>query len=381
MRNLIFVLIALLSFNTYSQQVKQLDTIVLQGVRADKKTPVSKKNIKKSEIQKTYSGQEMSLILDKTPSITSSTDGGHPQGYTYFRLRGIDQTRVNMTINGFPLNEPEDQGVYFSNMPNFAKNIKSLQIQRGVGTSTNGTSSFAGSINFVSKTGAKEITEVEIDYGSFNTQRYNFSHETGYLGGEDIGGSIYVNLSSFNTDGYKYNSGSKGWLGFAGASLFFPKSVSSFNIFVGNSNNKMSWFAVSEEDIKNDPRTNYNDPNDDDNFMQTMITLKHKMFFNTHNKAYIGFFYNTLDGDWDLSVGDQLTFKLKSHFYGFISNYNYNKGNTDINVGVSGNGYYRDHAMIIQPDWNNHLYDNRGRKNELSGYFKYKYDINKVTLF
>jgi iron complex outermembrane receptor protein len=371
-------MLMLLSFSIYSQQVKQLDTVILQGVRADKKTPVSKKLIKKVDIQQTYAGQEMSMILDKTPSITSSSDGGHPQGYTYFRLRGIDQTRINMTLNGFPLNEPEDQGVYFSNIPNFAKNIKSMQIQRGVGTSTNGTSSFGGSINYVSRSGVKEGTSIEAEYGSFNTQRYNFNHETGLLGDR---GAIYVNISTYNSQGYKDNSGGKGWLGFAGFTYLGDKSVTKFSMFTGASNNEMSWFAVSEEDIKDDPKTNYNHPDDDDNFMQTMIMLSHKTRYDEHNNSNIGFFYNTLDGDWDLNVGDKLNFRLNSHFYGFITNYNYNKNNTDINVGVSGNGYYRDHSMVILPDGQTDIYSNRGRKNELSGYFKYKYDINKLTLF
>ena len=158
MKNLILLSLVLMSYTMTSQVfledlTQQLDTVVVNGVRADIKTPISQKTITSQDIQQIYSGQELPVLLDKTPNITSNTDGGHPQGYTYFRLRGIDQTRINMTLNGVPLNEPEDQGVYFSNYPNFAKNIESLQIQRGVGTSTNGTSSFAGSINFESKSG------------------------------------------------------------------------------------------------------------------------------------------------------------------------------------------------------------------------------------
>ena len=101
----------------------EIATVEVTGVRADSKTPVTEKTIQGEDIRETYQGEEMSIILDKTPSVTSSSDGGHSQGYTYFRLRGIDQTRVNMTLNGVPLNEPEDQGVYFSNYPGFANNI------------------------------------------------------------------------------------------------------------------------------------------------------------------------------------------------------------------------------------------------------------------
>lgn len=379
MRSLITVTLILLSFSIYSQEVKQLDTVVLQGVRADKKTPVSKKNIKKSEIQKTYSGQEMSIILDKTPSITSSTDGGHPQGYTYFRLRGIDQTRINMTLNGIPLNEPEDQGVYFSNIPNFITNIKSLQIQRGVGTSSNGVSSFAGSVNFLSKTGVKASNQIEFDYGSFNTQRYSFTHESGLIGNDNF--SIYANLSKFNTDGYKYHSGSDGFLGFLSASYFGVKSKTTLTTFTGASNNQMAWFAVSEEDIANDPRTNYNDPNADDNFKQTTVMVDHKINFDAINKFNVSAFYTTLDGEWDLYVGEMLNFNLKSHFYGLVSNYNYKKNNLNFDLGVSGNRYNRRHSSVGIPSFNIDPYDNTGFKNELSSYFKVKYDLNDLTFF
>ena len=151
---------------------QQQDTITLNtfeviGVRATDKTPISKLTLNKEDIEIMSYSQELPLLLNKTPNISSSTDGGHNQGYVYFRLRGIDQTRINMTLNGIPLNEPENQGVYFSNYPDFSSSIESMQIQRGVGTTSNGVASYGGSINFEAKQGFKPQTKIEIGGGSF----------------------------------------------------------------------------------------------------------------------------------------------------------------------------------------------------------------------
>jgi iron complex outermembrane recepter protein len=379
MRKLLLVLVLLLYIpGLYSQETK-LDTIVLSGIRADKKTPVSQKTITKQEIQKIYSGQEIPILLNNTPSITSSTDGGHSQGYTYFRLRGIDQTRINMTLNGVPLNEPEDQGVYFSNYPNFAKSINSLQIQRGVGTSTNGVSAYAGSINFTSNFGEQKYTELEIEGGSFGTQRSSFTYSSGFSKNGKFSG--FINVSQFYTDGYKYSSGSKGNSIFLGGSYYTDIGTFKVTGFSGRINNEMAWFAVSEDDIKIDPRTNYNDAEDDDNFDQSLIMVEYSKRFNSKNSLSTTVFYNRLNGEWDLNVGDKLNFRLHSNFYGVIGNYNLKGNNTDYNFGISANKYDRNHSMVILPDSDFERYNNTGFKNEMSTYIKGKFDIDKFTLF
>ena len=380
MRKLLLVLVLLLyiPMGMFSQETK-LDTIVLTGIRADKKTPVSQKTLQQKEIQEEYFGQEMPVFLNTTPSITSSTDGGHPQGYAYFRLRGIDQTRINMTLNGVPLNEPEDQGVYFSNYPNFAKSITSMQIQRGVGTSTNGVSAYAGSINFTSNFGTNKYTEFEIEGGSFDTERFSFTHSTGVSKNGKFSG--FINASQFYTDGYKYSSGSKGTSIFLGGTYYGDIGTFKVTGFTGRINNEMAWFAVSEDDIKIDPRTNYNDPDDDDNFDQSLIMVEYSKRFNSNNSLSTTVFYNRLNGEWDLNVGDKLNFRLHSNFYGVIGNYNLKFKNTDLNFGVSGNKYDRNHSMVILPDTDFEYYNNTGFKNEMSSYVKGKFDLDKITLF
>lgn len=363
----------------------ELQSVEVTGVRSDDKMPVTQSTIKSSDIEKTYQGEEVSIILDKTPSITSSSDGGHPQGYTYFRLRGIDQTRINMTLNGVPLNEPEDQGVYFSNYPGFTNNFQSAQIQRGVGTSSNGVSSYAGSINFEGATGLKEEYSVATTVGSFGTTRINGRASTGFI--QDTRFAMYMNFSAFGTDGYKYNSGSLGNSFFLSGGYYGKKDVVKVTAFTGHSFNGMAWNAVSEDDIRIDPRTNYNTPNENDDFMQSHAQLQYTRRLASKSIINTTAYYNKLVGNWDLDLGalgfgtDILNYQLNSNFYGLMSNYKYVGDKLNLNLGVQGNMYDREHAMAIKPDVNSRLYTNTGYKNEISGFAKAGYNIDKLTFF
>jgi iron complex outermembrane receptor protein len=385
----IFTLIALVfSITTYSQvdtlKVMQLEGVSVTGVRSDSKTPVSQTTISQSDIEKTYQGEEVAKILDKTPSVTFSSDGGHPQGYTYFRLRGVDQTRINMTLNGVPLNEPEDQGVYFSNYPGFTNNIKSAQIQRGVGTSTNGVSSYGGSINFESMDGLLENSEIEFGYGSFNTMRFNATHSTGLLSNKL---ALYTNFSTFYTDGYKYNSGSEGYSFFMSGGYYGTKDIIKFTAFSGSSINGMAWNATSEDDIRIDPRINYNTIKEDDKFMQSFAQLQYTRRLTSKSLFNTTVFYNRLNGEWDLDLAplgfgtDVLNYQLSSNFYGILSNFKYVSKKLTANIGLSGNMYNREHAMGLQPDVNTLLYTNIGNKNEVSGFTKLNYDVNRFSFY
>ena len=178
MKKLFLILIILVSnlswAQTHTKDTIDINTIEVIGIKADNRTPITKTNLERKDIDLLSNYyEELPLFLNKTPNITSSTDGGHNLGYTYFRLRGIDQTRINMTMNGIPLNELEDQGVYFSNYPDFLTSMNSVQIQRGVGTTSNGTSSYGGSINFEAKDGNIRNTSMNISGGSFNTKKFS----------------------------------------------------------------------------------------------------------------------------------------------------------------------------------------------------------------
>lgn len=384
-KRLSFLFLSVLSINLYPEEgktVPERDTITVTGVRADTKTPVSQKTITKKDIDKTYQGEEIPVLLDKTPSITSQTDGGHPQGYTTFRLRGIDQTRMNMTLNGIPLNEPEDQGVYTSNYPGFANNIQSMQIQRGVGTSSNGVASYAGSINFESRNGLEKKTETQIGYGSWNTRRVNVTKSTGL---SDKGYALFSNVSAYNSDGYKIHSGGKGYSLFLSGGLYEENNILKFTTFSGRSVNRMAWLAVPEEDIKRDRRTNANTKEENDEFMQSFIQLQHIRIFSIHSKLTTSLFHNRLDGNWTLDQNatgtgtEIINYKLGSNFSGLISNYSYTYDSLNLNFGVSANTYDRKHS--IAPNAVEGYYSNVGKKSEYSSFFKVGYDFGKLTVF
>lgn len=355
----------------------KLTDIEITGVRTDAKTPISQKTLTKDDIAKIYQGQEMTYILDKTPSITTQSDGGQPNGYTTFRMRGIDQTRINMTLNGVPLNEPEDQGVYFSNYPNFATNIKSIQIQRGVGTSANGTASYGGSLNFEGKTGIDKETSVQVGYGSFNTQRGNLTYGSGI---NKKGFAIYTGLSGYKSDGYKYNSSGSGYSAFVSGGYYGGKNVIKFTGFTGKSLNQMAWMAVSDSSIKADPRTNANPAGENDNFTQSFGQLQYVRSINKNSTITTTAYYNRLDGKWGMFVSptDLLTFKLGSNFYGSMTNYHYEANKLTINVGLHANRYDRTHMGSIDTLF---LYKNTGTKVDYSIYSKIAYNIGKFTLF
>ena len=126
---------------------KKLEQVNVEAIRAKKESPISFSEMKKKEIEKVNLGQDLPYIISMTPSVVTTSDAGAGIGYTSFRIRGTDPTRINVTINGIPLNDAESQGVWWVNMPDFTSSVENIQIQRGVGSSTNGSSAFGASIN------------------------------------------------------------------------------------------------------------------------------------------------------------------------------------------------------------------------------------------
>lgn len=386
MKNTLLLSIMLfVSASSYAQDKLAQDTIKnieltkieIVGIRGDGNTPISQKTITNADIAKTYHGQEMPFILDRTPSITSQSDGGHLNGYATFRMRGIDQTRINMSLNGVPLNEPEDQGVYFSNYPNFALNVKSLQIQRGVGTSANGTASYGGSLNFEGKTGLDKETGVQVSYGSFNTQRANLIFGSGV---DKKGFAVYTGLSAYKTDGYKYNSGGSGYSAFMSGGYYGTKHMIKFTGFTGRSLNQMAWLAVSDSAINVDPRTNFNPKGENDDFTQSFAQLQYVYAICNDATITTTAYYNRLKGKWGLFVSpvDLLTFTLGSNFYGAMSNFHYETNEMSVNLGVHANTYNRMHMGAIDTLF---LYKNTGYKTDYSTYGKMSHNLGKFVLF
>lgn len=375
-------IVVLFATTIYSQNdtIKNLDEVTITGIRSTKNTPVTQKTLFRSDIQKTYQGFEVPTLLNKTTNVTMHSDNGTPFGYTYFRLRGIDQTKINMTLNGVPLNEPEDQGVFFSNYPNFLDNVQSVEVQRGVGTSTNGVSSFAGSINFTSPSGFEKGGNIRYTVGSFNSVKLSSTYSTG-LSSKKL--ALYTNASIYETGGYRYNSGGKGTSLFLSGGYFGDKNKLKFTGFIGNSQNGMAWQPVSESDINNDPRTNYNKDDAWDDFTQSFLQLEYGKRINSTTNLNTSIFYNKLDGAYDYltsnfgSNGKRNLF-LQSNFYGVVTNLNYKGETTKLDFGVSANTYNRFHdydSMLTDP-----LNNNKGTKQELSSYLKVSQQFENLVL-
>lgn len=381
MRNSFFIF-----FLCYSVCLNAQDTaIVLSGTeviatRADLKTPVSQKNISGIEISKAHFGQDAPYFLNSTPSVTMYSDGGNQTGYMYMRLRGIDQTRINFTLNGIPLSEPEDQGCYFSNYTDFMSNVGSVQIQRGVGTSTNGTASFAGSVNFESPNlYDTAYSGLSAGYGSYNSNRMSAVFNSGML---KNGTSVYGRYSSNYSDGYRYHSGTDASTFFISGGHYGKKDIIKFTAFSGKSQNQMAYLATLESDIKNDPRTNYLSTDEKDLFRQNFAQLQHTRRFDSHSFVTSSLYHIGLSGNYDVYFApDMLNFSLFSDLFGITSAYTYQENKVKIVTGINASSYFRNHSMSIQPMASQKIYSNRGDKHETSAFFKVSYDIKKFTVF
>lgn len=365
------------TINVDTSKVVEFSSVEISGVRTS--NPITETTLYSRNFLKSYQGQEVSNILSQTTSVTSYYDNGNTQGYGYFRIRGIDQTRINMTLNGVPLNEPEDQGGYFSNYPGFIHNISSLQIQRGIGTSSNGTSSYGGSINFEGKNGLNKGGSFEVGYGSFNSKRFNANYSTG-LDSNKL--ALFMSVSSYGSDGYKNNSASEGNSLFLSGGYFGDKNILKFTAFNGQSFNQMAWLAVDENDLKKDHRTSYHTPDEDDRFNQSHAQLQYIRNFNKKSLLSTTFYYTKLRGDYNsfIDTSNLGNFKLSSNFYGVLSNYKYENKKFMFITGVHGYMYNRKHSMNIKPS-NIDEYVNIGYKDEISTFLKFRRTFNKFNIF
>lgn len=378
MKRIITAIVILFTTALFAQTndtITKLDDVFISGIRSNKSTPVTTKIVYRSEIQKTSQSTEITSYLTKTPNITMSSDNGTAFGYTYFRLRGIDQTKINMTLNGAPLNDPEDQGVFFSNYPNFLDNIQSVEIQRGVGTSTNGVSSFAGSINFNTPSGIDKGGDVKLTVGSFNTSKLTASYSTGLINKM----SLYLNASTYKTDGFRERSGGNGGSIFLSGGYFGDRNKLKFTAFTGHSGNEMAWLAVAESDIKVDPKTNYNSNDATDSFNQSFIQVEYNSILTEKLNLNTSIFYNRLDGSYDYAMNGSRNLSLSSNFYGALSNLSFKSENDRLDFGLSTNSYTRYHKYDTT-DYFNATNNNHGIKNELSSYIKYNHSFDRLVV-
>lgn len=372
----------------HSQDVEEI--LISQVYTANEKSPVSYQDIDKENFQ-SVGLKEPSLFLQSTPSITAYSDSGSYQGYSYFRLRGIDQTRINMTLDGIPLNEPEDQGVYFSNYPGVFASVEKIQIQRGVGTSQNGTASYAGSVQLYSVDHQQPgKSEINLDYGSFDSVSGSVRYLSGLKqnAGSQQDKSIYINLSGVDTNGYKDNSANQS------SSLFISgvKEDGSGKwrllAFSGKQKNQLAWVGVEEDIVKRNPRANANTSDEIDSYQQSLFSLAREQLLSDKMHLEVRAYYNRLDGSYDFDFnnfigvepnGEIYNYAVSSDFYGAWANLFYKADVFDLAAGVHTNQYQRQH-IGSEKFWGE-LYSNKGYKDSYAAFVKYNYYLNSWTLF
>jgi len=364
--------------------IKQLDEVIIT-YQADKLTPITFQNIYSKEIKSKSVGQEPSFFLSETPSITNYSDAGNSQGYSYFRIRGIDQTRINMTLDGIPLNEPEDQGAYFSNYPDLLNSVSKIQIQRGVGVTKNGVASYGGSLQLFSPNLRDSTrTTFGIGYGSFNSFRSFGEYNSGIKNKK----AIYVRASQIFSDGYKYNSSNNSRSIFVSSGLFYNKSTWKINLLAGQQRNEMAWLGVSDSLINIDRRFNANSSQEKDRFFQSLVQIQNSWQISESSFLQSSIYYTFLKGNYDFDFNNFLdlpptkelyNYAFQSNLVGVFSNYTFSKKNLSWTTGFHGNLYNRKHKGSEKEF--GELYQNTGFKNEISVFTKVEYSYKLLTFF
>ena len=410
------------SIVTFSQEklqdttkVNQLNEVTVSAVRAKGKNPITFTNYSKEEIAPRNLGQDIPVLLNFLPSVVTTTDAGNGVGYTYMRVRGSDGSRINVTLNGIPFNDSESQGTFFVNLPDFASSVESIQLQRGVGTSTNGAGAFGASLNMQTKSVRENsFAEISNSAGSFGTRKHTLSFGTGVHNNFEMNARLsniasdgFIDRASSNMSGYFFN-----------ANYTTQKRNIKLFVFGGSEKTYQAWYGLENKDkLKNDRTFNiagiYTDEfgnikfydDETDNYVQNHFQLhwsekwSEKWISNVavHYTIGKGYFEQYREDetllDYSLpdfngnSVSDLVRKRwLDNDFFGATFSLNYKSPNTDILVGGAANRYLGDHfGEVVWTQYyipnTNRYYDDIGNKDDINFYAKASQQIEKFNLF
>ncbi|RTY86184.1 TonB-dependent receptor [Flavobacterium sp. RSP15] len=416
----IFLFTSFISFSQVKDttKVNQLDEVLVSAVRVTTKTPVSFSNLNKKEIKFRNLGQDIPILMNYLPSVVTTSDAGNGVGYTGIRVRGSDATRVNVTINGIPYNDSESQGTFWVNMPDFASSLESLQLQRGVGTSTNGAGAFGASLNMLTDNFAKESSgEISNSVGSFNTRKHTVKFSTGLMNDHfEIAGR----LSAIKSDGFVDRGASDLKSYFLQGTYVGKTTLIKALVFGGTEKTYQSWNGIDAETLQNDRTFNssgaFTDEqgnarfydNETDNYQQDhsqlhwneKISERWSTNFALHYTRGEGFFENYKeDADYrdygleptgGVSTTDLVRQKwLENDFYGTTFSANYKDENLDVIFGGGWNKYEGDHfGKVIwarnasQSELGDRYYDDYANKTDGNVFVKANYQITEqLSLF
>lgn len=353
-----------------------LNEVTVTSIRAHEKSAVSYSNVSDKEIEKRNFGQDIPYLLSLTPSFVSTSDAGTGIGYSGFRVRGTDANRINVTVNGVPLNDAESHGVFFVNMPDFASSLSSVQVQRGVGTSTNGAAAFGASMNMQTEgLNPDAYAELSTSIGSFNTNKNMLKAGTGLINRQ---WSFDARLSNVTSDGYI----DRAWVDmssyyFSGG-YFGEKSTLKFVTFGGKEKTYQAWNGVFSDNLLTNRTYNelgaYTDKdgnkkfydNQTDNYNQTHHQLHWNQVLNSgfyfnasvHYTRGIGYYEeykekryyseyglipDTINGTAQATTDLVRRKWLDNHFGGFIWALNYQEESISASLGGGLNRYVGEH--------------------------------------
>jgi iron complex outermembrane receptor protein len=287
------------------------DAVTVNGTRAEENSPTTFTNLTKADIAKNNLGQDLPFLIDQTPSLVVQSDAGAGVGYTYIHIRGSDATRINVTINGIPYNDSEEQATYFVDIPDFASSVDNIQIQRGVGTSTNGAGAFGASIN-IQTTTRQDTGYVELNnsVGSYGTVKNTVNIGTGLL---DSMFSFDGRLSRIVSNGYINRAFSNLQSYFVSGAFYGKTTQIRFNTFGGTEHTYQAWDGEPEDSLRAGNRR-YN-PLGSENLNGTAP------FYNNQTDNYTQDHYQLLV---DQKISDKLTFSGALHYthgFGYYEEY------------------------------------------------------------
>ncbi|MBD2754822.1 TonB-dependent receptor [Spirosoma validum] len=343
-----------------------VDEVVVSATRANQKSAIAYTDVTRRDLNKLNLGQDIPQLLNFTPSIVTTSDAGAGVGYTGIRIRGSDATRVNVTLNGIPYNDAESQGTFFVNMPDFASSVSTVQIQRGVGTSTNGAGAFGASVNIqTNKLEEKPYAEANLSAGSFGTRKVNVLVGTGLLNNHFV---LDARLSKIYSDGYVDRAFSDLRSFYVSGGYYTKKSFFRLNVFSGQEQTYQSWGGVPENLLKTNRTYNvYTYDNETDNYQQDNYQLITSHELSRNWRLNVSAFYtkgrgyyeqyrpndrlsryglpNVVIGDSTISRTDIIRRRwLDNNFYGSVFSLDYTSfGKLTANIGGGWNQYEGEH--------------------------------------
>jgi len=386
-----------------STKTETLDEVLVKAVRVNADSPITHSNLSKEQLAKRNLGQDIPTLLNFLPSVVTTSDAGAGVGYTSIRVRGTDGTRVNVTINGIPYNDPESQGTFFVNLGDFASSTESLQLQRGVGTSTNGSGAFGASLNLLTDAYSDEASgEISNSFGSFGTRKHTVKLSTGLLNDHfEISGRF----SKLNSDGYVDRA-------FTDLKSYFLQGIYKDGntlikalTFGNEERTYQAWYGLTADELKENRRQNpYTYDNETDNYWQDHYQLHWNERFDNNWSTNLGLNYtkgkgyfeqykteesaadfnNLIEEDSDVIVRRW----LDNNFYVVNANVTYKNNAVEVITGLSYSSYDGDHFgeviwgsdLAANTNIRDHYYDGDATKNDFSVFSKATVRFNEQLI-